>query len=65
MGFDERRIPLLNYAVGDGFYPGLDAVEELDLRSNAEKWTRLFSLARAETLAFEPSAGWKGHIELE
>jgi len=65
MGFDERKVPLLNYAVGNGFFPPLADVEELDLRSNSEKWTRLLTLARAETLAFEPPSGWKGHIELQ
>jgi uncharacterized protein (DUF362 family) len=65
MGFDERKLPVLNYAVGNGFYPSLAASAEIDLRSNSERWRRLFSLRRAETLAFEPSAGWKGHIELE
>lgn len=65
MGFDERKLPVLNYAVGNGFYPSLAAAADVDLRANVEKWKRLFSLKRAETLAFEPSAGWKGHIELE
>jgi len=64
MGFDERKLPVLNYAVGNGFYPSLSAAEEIDLRTNADRWERLFSLSRPETLAFEPSAGWKGHIEL-
>src|SRR6266850_376357 len=65
MGFDERKLPVLNFAVGNGFHPALARAEEIDLRANVERWTRLFSLKRAETLAFEPSSGWKGHIELE
>lgn len=65
MGFDARKLPVLNYAVGNGFHPPLAAAEEIDLRSNVERWKRLFSLRRDETLAFEPSAGWKGHIELD
>lgn len=65
MGFDERKLPLLNYAVGNGFHPSLETVAEIDLRSNLEKWRRLFSLRRGETLAFEPSDGWAGHVELQ
>jgi uncharacterized protein (DUF362 family) len=65
MGFDERKLPILNYGVGNGFYPSLGAAEEIELRSNLDRWTRLFELSREETLAFEPSAGWKGHIELD
>jgi uncharacterized protein (DUF362 family) len=65
MGFDERKLPVLNYAVGNGFYPSLAVREDVDLRSNLEKWSRLFTLPRSQTLAFEPSAGWKGHVELE
>jgi len=65
MGFDERKLPILNYAVGNGFYPELAAIAEMEIRSNNEKWKRLLNLTRAETFAFEPSSGWKGHIEME
>jgi uncharacterized protein (DUF362 family) len=65
MGFDERKVPLLNYAVGNGFHPELAAAGEVDVRSNVEKWTRLLALPRSETFAFTPPAGWRGHVELE
>ncbi len=64
MGFDERKLPLLNYALGDGFHPPLAASSEVDVRSNLERWSRLFELGRSETLAFDPPAGWRGHVEL-
>ena len=65
MGFDERKLPILNYAIGGSFFPGLAAATDLDPRSNVEKWTRLLALPRSSTLAFEPPAGWRGHVELE
>ncbi len=64
MGFDERRIPLLAYALGDGFHPPLEAAADLSIRSNLPRWERLLELRRSESLAFAPPAGWKGVVEL-
>ncbi len=64
MGFDERRIPLLAYALGDGFHPPLEAAADLAIRANAPRWERLLDLRRRESLAFLPPGGWRGHIEL-
>ena len=65
MGFDERRLPLLNYALGDGFHPPLETARGISVRTNAPRWERLLDLDRSATLAFVPPSGWAGHVELE
>ncbi len=64
MGFDERRIPLLAYALGDDFHPPLEAAADLSIRSNLPKWEGLLDLRRSGSLAFTPPSAWKGVIEL-
>ena len=65
MGFDERRVPILNYALGEIFAPPLEGIGEVEIRSNVRRWAELFRMKRRETLAFAPPPGWIGHVELE
>jgi uncharacterized protein (DUF362 family) len=65
MGFDERKVPLLNYGIGNEFHPPLARADDLDLRTNDPRWENLLQLSREETLAFMPPPGWLGHVELD
>ena len=67
MGFDYRKVPsVINgyYSTGlplAGFKP-----EQLKIISNEKSWEKgLDEFKRADTLAFEPHFGWKGHVELD
>ncbi len=64
MGFDIERIPLIRRARTREAYPlGQFTVEDLVIASNVERWQTIFQSADPG-LAFEASAGWKGHIEI-
>lgn len=64
MGFDERRLPLIGYGLGDGFHPHLEEASDLSIHTNDRRWEGLLSMSRGETLAFAPPSGWRGHVEL-
>ncbi len=64
MGFDWRRIPMLREALARQWpLPVATEPSKIDIKSNLSSWQRVF--ATEDTLfAFQPSAGWQGHIEL-
>ncbi len=64
MGFDERKIPLLRHALGNGFHPGIPSTDAIDVRTETEAWKDPFHLPRERTLRFRPPGGWIGSIEL-
>lgn len=65
MGFDYRKIRLLDRGLAIGDFPLTSAdPERLALVSNDARWTSLAAL-RSSHLAFQPPRGWKGHIELD
>jgi len=62
MGFDPDRIKLLRESHRAPFALGTAEESRIDVRSNRARWTRWLD-PDFEHLAFEPSAGWRGHIE--
>ena len=65
IGFDERKIPLLSHAIGNGVHPGVASLESIRVISPDGRWDNLFALARDRTLRFVPPAGWAGAIEMD
>jgi uncharacterized protein (DUF362 family) len=65
MGFDLRRLPLVERAFEHHLYPLADfALEEVRVRSNVEIWNRpLCNLEISSGFAFKPHFGWTGHVE--
>ncbi len=66
MGFDPGKIPLLREAwkAPDDLPLITGTARDISVITDDPRWTRLFDLPRAETLAFVPPRGWAGKIEL-
>jgi len=65
MGFDYRRIPLLRRAAERDWLPlGRFSPEDLVIASNLPRWRDMFQ-SDDPGLAFIPSRGWTGQIEVE
>lgn len=65
MGFDWRKIPMLREALHRDWPLRLGGGEAtVPVRSNRKEWQEL-SESTSACFAFEPSAGWKGHIEVD
>ena len=67
MGFDFTKIDTLNVAKNAHDLPIFSGDEsDISILSTASSTrTRLSELQKLVDFAFEPSKGWKGHIELE
>jgi uncharacterized protein (DUF362 family) len=63
MGFDPGKIPQLSEAWKLKDYPLCD-FDAIHIRSNEARWEELLD-GDDRGLQFEPSSGWKGHIELD
>ncbi len=64
MGFDGQRIPLIRRAAERTWLPlGEFQADDIRISSNVDRWTRIWQ-TDDPGLAFTPSQGWKGHIEL-
>ena len=65
MGFDSRRIPMLQHALEDhplalaGF-----AATDVDVRSNCVEFNGKLTAIEGPAFAFLPHFGWEGHVEL-
>lgn len=65
MGFDRRRMPMLERALDPHPLPlAAFAFGELRLRSNDPFFAGRLADLEGALLAFEPHFGWKGHIEI-
>ena len=65
MGFDPRCIPLIQRAAEREWLPlGHFAPQDLAIVSNVVRWPGIFR-SNDPGLDLVPSAGWRGHIELE
>lgn len=67
MGFDIKKIPLINKILedGGGAYPLYRGKREDIVIVDGEREYPLGELAGYHNLRFEPHPGWKGHVELE
>lgn len=68
MGFDIEKIPTLKRAAEQSTpYPLCDSHDKVRICSNLPEYDNigLEELKMAKLLYFEPTSGWKGHIELE
>lgn len=65
MGLDYRKTPIVREAMSRDWplNPGVSP-EEVTLATNREEWRKLLSGAESP-FHFEPSDGWKGHLERE
>lgn len=64
MGFDVARIPNIRRAAERDWLPlGQIAPADIQIISNRERWQMIFG-ADDPGLAFTPSAGWRGHLEI-
>ncbi len=64
MGFDINRIPNIRRAAERDWLPlGQFTQEDLHIHSNVERWCNIF-LSNDPGLAYTPSAGWQGYVEL-
>jgi hypothetical protein len=63
IGFDPEKIPLIRHALETPWLtpPG----QKIEVVSNETRWTAALSWKRRDSLGFQPSRGWLGHIELE
>ena len=65
MGFDYRKIPLIRESFGDFSYPLANfRPDDISVVSNSERWKGFDLTDNLNHLAFKPSRGWQGHIEL-
>jgi uncharacterized protein (DUF362 family) len=66
MGFDFRKLPLVQRAFERHAYPLADfAPEDVRVRSNVKSWNRpLCNLEISSAFAFKPHFGWTDHVEL-
>jgi hypothetical protein len=65
MGFDVQRIPNIRRAAERAWLPlGRFTSEDLMIASNLERWRSIFHSVDPG-LAFTPSSGWVGHIEID
>lgn len=67
MGYDYRKIPsIVRSAKKNAKYPLVRKEHKTRIVSNNVHWNReIDDIEKAYTLSFEPSSGWKGHIELK
>jgi len=65
MGFDENKISQLRNLTKITRKIGASAIDEINIISSNKKWQLLKTNPKKVSLNFIPSAGWKGHIELE
>jgi uncharacterized protein (DUF362 family) len=65
MGFEHRRIPMLEHAFEHHPLRLIDfGAEAIEIRSNVDGWSGdLKSLRQAEPFRFAPPLGWNSHIE--
>jgi len=64
MGFDIEKIPLIWRALEKKDLPlGHYKIEDIKISSNFDRWENIFE-SNDPGLAFTPSKGWLGHIEL-
>lgn len=66
VGFDPERVPLIRHALQHpAFLVTPDAeTHGVQVRSNERRWESAPYWGRTDSLAFRPSHGWEGHIEL-
>lgn len=67
MGFDIKKIPMLRTVRQSKSKYKIAGNEKPYLKSNNKKYDgkRIGELRRDDTFKFEPTSGWKGHIEIE
>jgi hypothetical protein len=66
MGFDYRRMPLLQQSLANHPLPiGSFSEEDVIVRPNSPASSRPLAELDGSGFAFEPHFGWKGHIELQ
>jgi uncharacterized protein (DUF362 family) len=63
MGFDPFRIPLIRQALAADWLTPPDG--NIQIAANQPRWNDVLAWKRADSLAFTPSRGWLGHIELD
>lgn len=66
MGFDPKKVPIVNHAFMCHGYPLTDQkLEDIEVLSNRKEWTKgLPSLLLKAPNRFKPHFGWKDHVEL-
>jgi uncharacterized protein (DUF362 family) len=65
MGFDYRKIPLIRESLASRDLPLIpSAAAAIRVVSDSDRWDGIELTRGADSLRFEPPAGWKGHIEL-
>jgi uncharacterized protein (DUF362 family) len=63
MGFDPQKIPLIRQALATDWLTPPD--QNIQIVTNEPRWKSVLTWKREDSLAFSPSRGWLGHIELE
>jgi len=64
MGFDINKIPILRNAFRLTEFPLINGtMDDVTVRSTVEEWNRILK-ADVQCFVFEPTKGWKGHIEI-
>ena len=66
MGFDWQKIPITKNSFRVKNFPSIDGVyEEILVESSVGAFNKpLCKIADEDIFTFEPSVGWKGHVEL-
>lgn len=63
MGFDPAKIPLVHQALASDWLT--PPAQKIEIVSNEPHWKSALTWKREDSLAFIPSRGWLGHIELD
>lgn len=65
MGFDWQKIPITKNSFGVKNFPSLDsAYEDILVKSSLDRYNKpLCKIKDEDSFCFEPSVGWKGHVE--
>lgn len=65
MGFDYKKIPLLNQAMAEHLFPIYSSgYEAINCRSNFQQYDKSLAQFNGEEMSFRPHFGWQSHIEL-